>query len=352
MHRIALSFVVLTMGAAGARADVVTLKNGSRIVGQVERLEDGKLRITTDFAGELLIDFENVRGISTETPRTVQLDTGERNVGPMQFDETTGQAVAAPGDAPDRRIDVDNVQSLWHPEDDSPELAAAKKAAEDARAKWTVQLLAGLNGQSGNSERLSINGRAEANRTTPEDRLKIFAEGRYSKENGVRTANEIIGGSILEVDITDRLFWFAKGTLEHDEFENLKLRANVTGGLGYFLIREDIQDLKVRVGVGYEHESFDDGTTEDSALGELGVDYRRELAPYLLYTFSATYYPKFDDPMSDYRLVVENAGEIPLTDEEDWKLRLGVRNQYDSMPVGDVERLDTYYFANIVWDMK
>ena len=56
--------------------------------------------------------------------------------------------------------------------------------------------------------------------------------------------------------------------------------------------------------------------------------------------------------MSDHRLAVENAGEIPLTDEEDWKLRLGVRNQYDSMPVGGAERLDTYYFANIVWDMK
>ena len=33
-------------------------------------------------------------------------------------------------------------------------------------------------------------------------------------------------------------------------------------------------------------------------------------------------------------------------------IRIGVRNDYNSMPGADADRrLDTFYFANLVWDL-
>jgi hypothetical protein len=46
---------------------------------------------------------------------------------------------------------------------------------------------------------------------------------------------------------------------------------------------------------------------------------------------------------------MENAAEIPLTKDKDWRLRVGVRNNYDGLPEPDIKRLDTYYFLNIAW---
>ena len=348
--------VGLTMTMASgllARSDVVVLKDGSRVICHVERMVGGKLHLTTDFAGALDIDNEKVAGISTQTPLNVEFASGERAVGPLTFDEKTGQSVRSPqADMRPRFFDMTTVQNIWQPGTDSPELAVVKQAAKDAQPKWALRVESGLNGQTGNTDRTSFLGRAEVTRTTPKDRTNIYGQGRYSRENGVRTVNEIMGGAGIEVDVTDRLFWFAKANLEHDPFENLDLRSNVSGGLGTFLIRDDDLELKIRGGLGYEHESFSDGSIDDAALAEFGVDYRKEFSQRLHFTHSTTYYPKFDDFLAGYRLVSESAAELPMNKDNDWKLRLGLRSQYDALPVAEINRLDTFYFANLVWDLK
>ena len=101
---------------------------------------------------------------------------------------------------------------------------------------------------------------------TDVDRLLVYIQGRYAKQDGSRSENEIFGGMDLEVDLSDRWFVFGKTYLEFDEFENLDLRARATAGMGYFLIRQDHQELKLRAGVGFQHESFDDGTSENDGV--------------------------------------------------------------------------------------
>ena len=56
-------------------ADVVVLKEGSRIHGTVERLANGKLLIKTDFAGALEIDAALVETIETDRPLVVGLES-------------------------------------------------------------------------------------------------------------------------------------------------------------------------------------------------------------------------------------------------------------------------------------
>jgi len=332
----------VSLAPLSARADEIHLADGSKIVGTVTRIVDGKINVKTDFAGDIVIDTAKVKGITTNDVANIQLDSGDKVVAKLQFDPATG-AQSVQGDiVGNKPVEVKQVTSTWAKGEEDPAVVAL-------RAKWKVRVEAGINGQSGNSELLNANGGIVVKREAPADRLTLYLAGRYSKDNGERTANEVIGGALWEVDLTDRLFWYLKGELEHDEFESLDLRATVTTGLGYFLIREKDTELKVRGGIGYQHESFDDGSNDDQAIAEFGVDYRVDIAPCLSYVHSTTVYPSLED-ISDLRIVMTNAVEIPLVSDKSWKLKMGVKHQYDAQPESGVDRLDTFYFGNIAVD--
>lgn len=332
-------------------ADQVLLTDGSIVVGKVTRIAEGKLTIETDFAGTLTIDTSKVDGITTEEPLNVEIDTGDRAVGKLHYQQQGhGQSVVTEvvGHVP---VTVNQLTAAWQPGDDSPDVVAHQKALEAARPKWTPRAEFGLDGQTGNSEKVGFNGHLSLLRTTEDDRLDLYARGKYARDNGSRSSNEVIAGAKLEVDLTERTFAFGKTELEFDEFESLDLRATVSGGVGYFFIQEEGHVLKGRVGVGYQHESFDDGTSADKGVGELGIDYTKDLAPWVSYNHSTTVYPGLDR-IKDTRIVTENAVEIPLADPSDWALKLGVRNEYDGLPRPGIDRLDTYYFLNMVWTGK
>lgn len=345
-RRLLLLLPLLALASSAAFADEVILSDGSKIVGTIEQISYDKVKVKTDFAGPMVIDQTRVKGLSTKAPVSVQLKSGERAVGALEYAPDTGTRV---GGENARKVDMGQVTALWPAGTDSPDEAAAKLKA--SASAWKFHLEFGAAGETGNSERLNVNGVAEAKRETDIDRFSLYAKGRYGQENGKDSAREIIGGAKVESDFTPKFFWFIKGELENDEFENLDLRALVTGGLGFWVIREPDKTFKIHGGPGYLHESYNDDTKRDRVILEIGEDLRLDIAPWLTFLHSITYYPTLED-IAEYRIVMENAGEIPLGASKDWKLKLGVRNQYMSKPVGGAERLDTFYFANVVLDLK
>ncbi len=355
MQRLVLSIVLafLMVGnlvaadgdsAAPVGGDEVVLKDGSRLKGTVVKLDEGNVVIKTDFAGELTIPAAKVAGVSSAKAVNVHLESGNRHVGQLNYSQEQGQRVAVENEL--RPVNVAQVTRMWPQGAEDPEIARLKAAADAEKPVWSLRVEAGINGETGNSDRVNGNGRIEAKRTTPTDRFKLYFLGRYGHENGEDTAREFIGGADLEVDIHKNLFAFGKLELETDKFENLDLRTTVAGGLGLFLIREKETELKVRGGLGFQAESFTNGTNTEEVIAELGVDFKKEIAPWLLFTHSTTVHPSLEE-FGDFRATMENAGEIPLTKDEKWKLRLGIRNQYDSDPNAGAKSLDTFYFANI-----
>ena len=58
--------VVVLVSSGTALADEVRLKNGDRISGRIIRMEQNKLVLKTDYAGEITIDWPQVASISAE----------------------------------------------------------------------------------------------------------------------------------------------------------------------------------------------------------------------------------------------------------------------------------------------
>lgn len=340
--------IVLLLAFRSLLADTVVMDNGSRIVGQVVRLADGKLTVKTEFAGDLTIDAGDVASVVTDGPVNVQFADGERMQGPLTEDGPADLSIVAEeGEA--RTAPLSDVAGIWQPEALPPVSVAREGELPPA---WSFLLEMGVSGQTGNSETTSAIGRIEANRKTQRDRLKLYGLARYASEDGNETAQEFIGGARYEYDITERC-WFAYARIEaeNDKLEDLDLRLLNTAGIGAFLIRQEKQELKVRGGLGYEYNLYTDDTDECNFIGEAGYEYGLQVNSRLRLTHALDYYPTFVD-VGDYRLVVENAATIDLNDSKTWRLRLGTRHQYDAMPQPGVERLDNYYFANLVWETR
>jgi putative salt-induced outer membrane protein len=376
---IAILLIVCAWPAA-VQADVIYLEDGSRVQGQVQSLKEGTLTIETDFAGTINIDGEQMTGLRSDRTLAVILKSGDRLVGVPRYSPEDGQRLTETA-AGRVALEPAQIVAITDPDDPAPATEAARErmeqlkkeqqkqveevkadkqkqidALKEEKAKyedpWSLTLQLGLNGSTGNNERLSFDGRVDATQEFPDQRLNLFSEAHYARDDGSRSQNEVRGGANLEVDVSKKTFVFGKGTLEFDEFEDLDLRSTITAGLGYFFWEKEDHVFKGRLGAGYQHESFDDGTSADEGLLEVGYDYRYDFDEQLRFTHALTYYPTLSDPTSDYRISVETAGEVPIASSEQWKLRLGVRNEYDAAPQPGVERLDTFYFLNLAYDIE
>jgi putative salt-induced outer membrane protein YdiY len=348
--RVLVCAIVLTCAAPVGMADVVYTTDGSRIVGAIERLAGGKLIINTDIAGRLELDAAKLTAIESADPLNIELNSGDRFVGPVTArpgDERGSVVQSAVGEVPVR---ADQIKMVWPEGTESPDVIVFREEAaareEALKPKYALTIEAGGRMTEGNTDTLAINGRAEYRQSTSKDLLRLYLTANYREENDRRSEQEYRGGVYYEHNISERWYWYTRGELEHDEFENLDLRASVFGGAGYYWLKREDHELKTRGGVGYRHEAYDDGRNEDDFVADLGLDYRLDVNPWLQFTHSTTYTPSLEN-FSRYRLELDTAFAFPLKKDE-WALKVGMRNDYNSRPASGRDRLDNIYYANVV----
>lgn len=353
-----------------AHADMLYLDDGSRLTGTIRTTAPDGIVIDTAFAGELTVPLGTLSGITTDGTMSVQLVNEDRVRGRLVYDPDSGEQRLAETAFGAVAVSAPMLAAVWPHGQPVPEVKQAERAfrtelagvkADHAQAveryenrlagfedPWTGRISMGLDGASGNSRRLHIRGRAEARRETERDRLLLFAEGQMQEQQKVLTDKEIRLGAYVEHDFTDRWFTFVRQDLEKDKFENLELRSETTGGIGYFAIREPDHEWKVRAGLGYQFESFEDGTDMMQGILPLGWDYLVDVNDWLRFTHAITVYPAFDDPIGNYRVDSIAGLEVPLGSSEAWKLQFSLRNEYDKLPAAGARSLDTTYGANVL----
>lgn len=353
-HRVAVLSVLLVSFSSQARADKVVTTDGSQIIGIVQRLAEGKLIIETSFAGTLQIDMTRVKSIVTDAKVNVSLASGDLLVGIMSFPEGGDGQVVETALGP---VSIGSVAitAVWPEGQPSPQAIAARseleKRLEAVKPKWTTTLEAGGQFVEGNTDKLQGRGQLDVRRKTGDDLLRFYASADYSEEDDKRSRNEYKGGVYFENTLDTRWSWYTRFELEFDEFEDLDLRSTVAGGVGYYWLKDEKRELQTRFGAGYRHETYDNDDTTDDLVLDLGLDIRLELPSRMQFTHTTAYSPSFER-FSDYRLFLDTALTIPLADSDAWKIKFGVKNEYNSRPQPGLHRLDSTYYANLVLQIK
>ena len=315
-----------------ATADQIKLANGSTIIGTVEQIFEGKVKIKTDFAGDLTIDQTKIESVKTDADVNMATATGKSQA---KLSEATPVA---------------GISALWPMGAADPTLPKPPEGR-----KWKYEASIDITGKTGNTEKASQGAGFKATMTGPVDRLLLYVNGVHSRENHVTTEKEFIFGADYEHRIAESSHtWYVRSEYEYDKINDLDPSITTAAGYGWYAI--DKEDVKVRFRLGlthiYKHYASDRDT--DSSMGaeanyhhEIKIDEFLMLKKLGTLVTDITYTPAFED-FQDYRILHESSLSMPLGGSKFWVLKIGVTNDYHNQVAPEKERMDTTYFAKLV----
>jgi putative salt-induced outer membrane protein YdiY len=237
--------------AAPTAPDVVTLKNGSIIYGEVIEMVGGVLQIKTPTSPDNLIkvNWNDVAKLSVSHPIPFHLKEGSVIMGTATAGPPGTLNVQAEPLKGMMEVPMGSVTSM-NPVVQPPVI-------------YTGSLTGGYSQTTGNShlKNASLLGDFVAR----SEQLRLSMNGRYVYGDNANTliARNARGTIKLDFFLTKRFYWFASAYFENDRFQDLKMRTALASGPGYqFIERGDfsgiLKDMTFysEAGLAYFNEDF------------------------------------------------------------------------------------------------
>jgi putative salt-induced outer membrane protein YdiY len=340
---LAIAFTAAVSGQAFALDQVETL-DGSVLTGSIKAISEKTITLETSYAGEIVLQRDQVKGFDTEEPIFVRLQSGTTLAGQVSHDGA-GQLVIKGADAT-MTTNVAAVAESWSPADTDPQVARIEAEKDALKRKWSYKAAADIAGRSGNSDEFSTRLIFDARLASANDELKFYGSVDQSTRNDEDVTDEIIIGSEYKSYFSKTLGWYSRIELEQDDFEDIDLRTSAGAGLNYRVFKQEDHALELRSGLGYRHESFTTGETESSPTLDLGLEHYWQFASWGEMTNKLRFAPAIDD-FADYLITHDSGVDIPLGLSDSWNIRFGLRNDYKSLPAEGKTGLDTSYYSRL-----
>lgn len=323
-------------------ADEIITTDGAKLVGNITLIEKGTIYLDTSYAGTLKISQEQVASFSTEQPRVVRLESGTVMAGPITSSPNGKLKITSEDGV--LETNTAKVAATWTPGAEDPEVLRNRR-------EWRYDASLDLTGRSGNVDKFRFGTSLNARLKGPNDTLAFFFQYEQAEEEEIKTEDRAVGGASYESFFSKILGWYVRTELETDRIDNIKFRSTSAGGLSYRLINKERQSLVARSGIGYRYTSFDnDEDDESSPTIDFGLAHKYEFENFFVMKNDLTFVPAVDD-FSNYRVVHDSGIEIPITAGDNWKLRMGVANEYESESTAE-KKLDTRYYTRMIYSWR
>jgi hypothetical protein len=327
-----LSLMVVVVGAV--RADVIETKSGARLVGTITKIEGASVFLSTNYAGTLTVKKAEVVSLQTDQLRFVHLAGGQVIAGtvkPSAAGLVKVVGAEGPVDAP-----ISQITKLWAP-----------NAKDVKKPQWHYEAAADVAGKSGNREQFSSVLSTRAKRVGVHDTLQFYSAYRRQTINQVTSSDQFKIGGDYANNYAGRKSWYVRDESGFDRIKKIELYSVAGGGAGYDFVKNKRQILTGRSGLSFRYEAYQDPNTPSIKSFGLDLGLHHELTfPDAKWVNDFTFVPAFSD-FSNYHILQESYFEMPLS-MGGWKLRLGVANDYNSLPGANVNKLDTTYFTRFV----
>jgi putative salt-induced outer membrane protein YdiY len=325
-----------------SNADLIITKDGSQLSGTITLIDRGVVHLDTAYAGSLKIKQDQIESFETDEPVVVRLESGTVMAG--RVESSTGETLRIASQDGVLETNTGKVAASWSPTAEDPEVVRN-------RSEWRYDAALDIAGKSGNTEKFSTGIDLKAELKGPNDALAFFFEYDQAEEEDNKTEDNIAGGVSFESFFSGDLGWYARTELEQDRIDEIDLRSTTGAGLSYRFINEPNQTLVARAGIGYQHTSFDANIDdESSATIDFGLAHEYEYKELFVIDTNLTVVPQTDD-FGNYRIEHDTGIELPIGNSGNWKIRMGVENEYESEPVTD-ENLDTSYYTRMVYSWR
>lgn len=283
-----------------APIDIVTLKDGSVIFGEVVEMSDGLLHLKSAAAGDLIkIKWAEVIKLKVSHPIPFHLKEGTVLIGTTE-EGPPGTLILKAGPLQETlTVPLESVTSV-NPIAQPPVIYAGS-------------ISGGFSQASGNSRFRNASLLGDFVARSKQLRLSINGRYVYGDTNDELTARNARGTIKLDFFITKRFYWFASAYVENDRFQDLKMRTALASGPGYqFIDRGDyngiFKDLTfyTEAGLAYFNEDF--LVAEDKATTRARVSMKLDWPLFdggvTIYHYNEIY-PSLENG-SDFYLTMDN----------------------------------------------
>lgn len=320
-----------------ASADEIWLKDGTHLIGSIEKYGDNKVEIKTTYLGIITVKLEDVSGINTDKPYTISTGEDNENIGIFIYKDDTQLVMDDRGEFSE--IQLTDIDLVW--------------AAYEARPKpdyWSGSLSLSIIGESADTDDLLFITRTRALRKKETNTLLLDMRFKYEiEDNSTSETNYVFLGRYDWDRADSKLHNFVKLEAEHDKFDELDLRLLITGGVARDIIKKEHKTLTIRGGLGWFFEEFKDDSSNSDPTAELGYEYAQTFRNFLNIEDDVRYDLLLSD-LSDYRVLHEFAGLVPLSRNMDWQLKVSMINEYISDTSGEQSNWDTDYVLSLVYN--
>ena len=321
---------------APAPLDMVTLKDGSVLYGEVIEMSGGVLLIKTDAAADKTVKLKwaNVEKLAINHPIPFHLKEGSVLIGTATEGPNGTLNVQAEPLKGTIQVPMDSITAL-NPLIQAPVI-------------YSGSLTGGYSQTTGNShlKNASLLGDFVAR----SEQLRLSLNGRYIYGDNANTliARNARGTIKLDFFITKRFFWFASAYFENDRFQDLKMRTALASGPGYqFVDRGDFggilkdMTLYAETGLAYFNEDFRVADDTSSLRGRGSIKFNWPLLDdrITLYHFSE-FYPSLQNTRN-YYLTMDNGVRFKIF--EGFVSGFQVTTRFNSNPARGTGDTDNMY---------
>lgn len=336
MRTALLSLTFLYIYLLPAYADQLFLTNGDRLTGTLQLMVDEKLTFKTNLAGDITVDIENVRTITTDAPVVLRLQDGSTVKAQLSATEA-GHLLLQQGTV---------IESQTIP-------LARVTAINPPRPKWHGNLRAGYTITRGNSETEDANAGFDLQRRADKDRITAAGAYFFSREkdddSGDRNTTKDEWFARLQYDYfwKPQLYVYGNSRVERDRIADLDLRLLIGTGLGYQWFETSQFSLSTEAGVGWQYEVFEDDESNEQVSARLAYHIAKQINRRLRVFHDTEFYPSIED-ISDYFLVTQAGLQVSLIESLFVETRAVVK--HDSTPADDAEQTDFTYIFSLGWN--
>ena len=312
-----LFLAALCLPAWAAKTDIVYLKNGDRVTGEVKSLNRGKLEFKTDHMGTVQIEWEDIREIVSSTGQTVELANGQRFYGPLAKPENSDM-VMVNTDAGSVGVSTEDVVSMYPVEAgfwDRLDISA------DFGFSWD---------KGSNVGKYSLGIQTELRSTRFISRAAFNTE--ITTQEGREDTNRTNLSAMHNVFHPNKRFHVIFGNMENNNEIGLDLRALVGAGYGIVPLRSQRHWLALGAGLAVSHEIPTSGEQQENleAAGLVSYDYYKYSDPERSFTTTLSIFPSLTDP-GRWRANLDTNFRLELVSDLFWKMTFYA--SYDSAPI-------------------
>jgi len=317
-----------------AAADQVTVKNGSVIIGDILHMTDGKLKMKTEFAGEIEIPWEQVTSIKTAEPLPVELGEEGTLTAVLESPEPGKAEIIAASEDVTGTVELARVTAI-NPPPPPP-------------IKWTGSIVGAYSKTTGNSHNTVATVKADTRRRTEKDRITVGFLWNYKEDENGLTERNVMFDTKYDYFFNEKLFGYGNLRLENDKFKDLRVRTSAGAGLGYQFVETKRVDFSVEGGVSYVNEDFYVAEDDDFVAGRLASDFDAWIIEeWLRFLQSTSWLVNLSDT-GDWLLYTDTSLRLKIT--KDWSASAGLIYNYESQPAPGTAKADTTYLLGLAYE--